>query len=367
MIGELKEGAWVLPLSFALFGACIGSFLNVVIYRLPRGLNINEPRRSFCPSCKTPIPWYHNLPIISWLALRGKSACCHQGISIRYWLVEIATALLFAAIGYYFSYDGLLTQTLLCIWAATMVAILCIDWEHMIVLPSLAGIAAGAGLLAALTAPWLVAAEVIEPEEGLQWSLAGGALGFGLLKLVALLGRICFGHKVKNYTTVRPWSLQQTGDDLTLSIGDEQYLWSELFLESSNRLQLLSGTLSSFADKKPGNLCFTVDGLTLADGTHLALENCESLSGTCMGLSTQREAMGSGDAWIALAIGTICGWEGVVFALVVGSLIGLVWAALARIGRGQPMPFGPSFIAGAYLWLFFGTPILIWYTNLLSQ
>ena len=47
---------WLLPLFFGLFGACVGSFLNVVIYRLPRGLSVNEPRRSFCPQCKAPIP-----------------------------------------------------------------------------------------------------------------------------------------------------------------------------------------------------------------------------------------------------------------------------------------------------------------------
>ena len=63
------ETPWLLPLAFALFGACIGSVLNVVVYRLPRGLSVNEPSRSFCPHCKKEIPWYLNLPIISWLQL----------------------------------------------------------------------------------------------------------------------------------------------------------------------------------------------------------------------------------------------------------------------------------------------------------
>ena len=59
-----------------LLGSGIGSFLNVVIYRLPLGLSVNNPRRSFCPICKKQIPWYRNLPLITWLAQRGRCAEC---------------------------------------------------------------------------------------------------------------------------------------------------------------------------------------------------------------------------------------------------------------------------------------------------
>lgn len=80
--------------------ACIGSFLNVVIYRVPLGISINDPARSFCPECDEPIPWYLNIPVFSWLFLRGKSACCRTPISFRYWLVELLTALIFAAMAW---------------------------------------------------------------------------------------------------------------------------------------------------------------------------------------------------------------------------------------------------------------------------
>ena len=65
-------------LQFLVFmmGAGIGSFLNVVIYRLPLGISVNNPRRSFCPACKKQIPWYRNIPLLSWLQLRGKCAEC---------------------------------------------------------------------------------------------------------------------------------------------------------------------------------------------------------------------------------------------------------------------------------------------------
>lgn len=78
-----------------ILGACIGSFLNVVIYRWPRDLSIRRPKRSFCPACNTPIAWYDNIPIISYLVLGGRCRHCKSAISLQYPLVELATALVF--------------------------------------------------------------------------------------------------------------------------------------------------------------------------------------------------------------------------------------------------------------------------------
>lgn len=89
----------LLLLFIAFFlGACVGSFLNVVIHRVPRGLSVSNPKRSFCPSCKNSIPAYRNIPLLSWIVLRGRCADCKSRIPVRYFAVELATALLFLLI-----------------------------------------------------------------------------------------------------------------------------------------------------------------------------------------------------------------------------------------------------------------------------
>ena len=84
---------WYAAILFAILGACTGSFYNVIVYRMPRGISLISPP-SFCPHCKKHIPIWFNLPVIGWLILRGKSACCHQPISIRYPIGEALCGLL---------------------------------------------------------------------------------------------------------------------------------------------------------------------------------------------------------------------------------------------------------------------------------
>jgi len=78
-----------------LLGLCVGSFLNVVVYRLPAGGSISDPPRSFCPLCKTSIRWYDNIPVLSWLLLRARCRHCHAPISVQYPVVEALTGLVF--------------------------------------------------------------------------------------------------------------------------------------------------------------------------------------------------------------------------------------------------------------------------------
>ncbi len=85
---------WILGAEFLLFGLIFGSFLNVCIYRLPRGLSVVSPR-SACPECRTPIVWFDNIPVLSWLVLRGRCRRCKARITPRYAAVELICGLLF--------------------------------------------------------------------------------------------------------------------------------------------------------------------------------------------------------------------------------------------------------------------------------
>ena len=120
------------PLALILvstFGALIGSFLNVVIHRVPREESIAFPN-SRCPSCGTPIRPYDNVPILSYLVLRGRCRACGVSISARYPAIEALTALLFALV---FLHDGLtLALPFDLIFVAALVALIFIDAEHMI-------------------------------------------------------------------------------------------------------------------------------------------------------------------------------------------------------------------------------------------
>src|SRR4029450_13791110 len=113
-----------------ILGAAVGSFLNVCIYRLPVDLSVNKPRRSFCPACKAPIPWHQNLPLISWLLLRGRCANCASKIAFRYFAVELLTALLFLAIWQSFPWQGAIADW---VFVTLLIVGTFIDFEHFII------------------------------------------------------------------------------------------------------------------------------------------------------------------------------------------------------------------------------------------
>ncbi|MBS1794026.1 MAG: prepilin peptidase [Acidobacteria bacterium] len=112
-----------------IFGAIVGSFLNVVIHRVPREESIVFPN-SACPKCKTAIKPYDNLPILSWLLLGGKCRSCKEKIAARYPAVELLTALLFTATFWAVGFNAFLPIVL--IFVASTVALIFIDAEHMI-------------------------------------------------------------------------------------------------------------------------------------------------------------------------------------------------------------------------------------------
>lgn len=113
----------------ALAGLAIGSFLNVVVYRVPLHKSIVSPR-SACPTCATPILERDNIPVLSWLILKGRCRSCHEPISARYPLVELTCAALFAGAAARFGFNWYLPVSLVLL--ATLLALSCIDLEHLL-------------------------------------------------------------------------------------------------------------------------------------------------------------------------------------------------------------------------------------------
>ncbi|MBV8216557.1 MAG: prepilin peptidase [Verrucomicrobia bacterium] len=163
----------ILVACVAAIGASIGSFLNVCIYRIPIGLTVTQPRRSFCPSCRTQIRATDNIPVVSWLLLRGRCRSCHAPIPVWYFLVE-----LFAGAGAGLAYlkSGLLGAALfLAVYSLLAYALRTRRTGHGI----------GAVFLSALAA--LVASLIFQRQPDLLshfWKIAIGGLG-GLLMIRA--------------------------------------------------------------------------------------------------------------------------------------------------------------------------------------
>ena len=124
------EFAFGVVAAFAL-GACIGSYLNVCIYRWPIGMSTNDPKRSICFNCEAPISWYDNLPILSWYILGGKCRNCKKSFSVRYSMVELLNAVLFAHVFWTFGLTAATAVYLL--WAAMQVVGSFIDVDHTII------------------------------------------------------------------------------------------------------------------------------------------------------------------------------------------------------------------------------------------
>ena len=123
--------AGTIPIASLIVGLLLGSFANVPIYRWPRGGTVTEPKRSACPGCGKAIRGLDNVPVVSWLALRGRCRRCHEPISVRYLVVEVITGVLFGAVAWVWGLDPLLPALLVLTWS--LVVATAIDLEHRII------------------------------------------------------------------------------------------------------------------------------------------------------------------------------------------------------------------------------------------
>lgn len=163
----------------AIFGLAIGSFLNVCIVRLPAGRSILRPR-SACPACGRQLRWYENIPVLSFLALRGRCLGCKGPISIRYPLVELATGLIW--VGSYLYFETVWQALSAAIFGTLLLGIAVTDAREYIIPDefSLGGLVLGLALSLAPGRPTPL------------WSLAGAGLAFALMYGVAVVGEWAF-------------------------------------------------------------------------------------------------------------------------------------------------------------------------------
>jgi leader peptidase (prepilin peptidase)/N-methyltransferase len=135
---------WFFLGALFLFGVVFGSFGNVVIWRLPRGESLSHPG-SHCPRCDTPIAWYDNVPLLSWLVLRARCRSCGEGIPIRYPAVELVSGLLWVTAGVRFGLTATTAAAIAFFYLLQLLAF--IDWDTMRLPNSLVGLLAGIGLV----------------------------------------------------------------------------------------------------------------------------------------------------------------------------------------------------------------------------
>ncbi|HLW36527.1 MAG TPA: prepilin peptidase, partial [Chthoniobacterales bacterium] len=346
-------------------GAVIGSFLNVSIYRLPRDLSVNKPRRSFCPACHAPIPWQQNVPLLSWLMLRGRCAQCGAKISFRYFGVELLTALLFLAVWEFFPW-----QIALAYWVFISILIVAtfVDLEHFIIPDQVTIGGTIIGIVASFVVPQLMAAD--SRVVALVRSVLAAALGYVILWIVLEGGKIAFGKKRVELETPTPFNWTRHGDDADLVVGEERSLWSDYFARERDRL-ILHCDEAKIDQRAFGAevLEFHYNRVRVRD-EEFALDAIDQISGVARELEIPREAMGRGDLKFLAAIGAFLGWRGVLFSIfagsVFGSIIGLATLLLGKRVWSAKLPFGPYLAFGAMVWMFFGEKFVGWYLQLVN-
>ena len=312
-----------------MYGVAIGSFLNVVIWRLPRGGSIAAPTWSYCPRCEHRLGAFDLFPVLSFLLLRARCRYCRQPISWRYPGVEALTGLLFAVVTWYTRQTGgaWYDAVFFCLFTALLICVFFIDLEHFVVDDGLCVL----GILVGL-AHGLVAGTLRDSVAGL-FGYAAVIYAIGLVSYVVLVSlmdrRMGAGRAA--------W--------LYLRDNAEDWAYNGVYYLGTVIPPLRRWVEARWGAKAP------LEGFTGEE-----IEADEDAGG-----------MGSGDGKLAAAIGANLGLSlalgSLLFAISLGALVGLVILARQRrrLGERVPMPFGPSMALGALLALFYGHAVAAWY------
>jgi len=358
-------------LVFFVLGCMVGSFLNVCIHRLPLGQSIVTPK-SHCPHCKYSIPWYLNIPLITWVALRGRCRNCGAPISPRYFVVELLTGVAFLGCWLAFGERSAAVALVYAIFVAGMIAATFIDFEHFIIPDeiTLGGIVAG--FAASFFLPSLQGERTVG--WGMLQSLIGVAAGAGTIYAILRLGKLLFGRqRVK-----LPLDSKVIFTETAVHLPDRVIPFEEVFYRKADTIVFHAKTLE-LVDRGYKDVSVRLSppswegeedgpedrrqagGLKIGEEV-LNPEDVPYMEAICTEIILPREAMGLGDVKFMGAIGAFIGWPGVIFSLmissVIGAVVGVTLIVMRRRQWSSRMPYGPYIALAAVIWLFAGQRIV---------
>ncbi len=346
-------------LCFFTFGCMVGSFLNVCIYRMPLDLSVVSPP-SHCPHCKYAIPFYLNIPLVTWLALQGRCKNCRAPISSRYFIVELVTGLAFLSCWLAFgdrdnSFHSMLTALVYGIFLAGLICATFIDFEHFIIPDEVTLGGIGFGFAVSFLLPSLH--NVRTNAEGMFQGFLGIVVGAGIIYAVLRLGKLLFGRQKLKLPPATKIIFTETA----VCLPDQEIPYEELFYRKSDTVVLQAHTVE-LVDRCYRDVTVRLSTAALQIGDEkINPADVAYLETVSEAITLPREAMGFGDVKFMGAIGAFIGWQGAVFSLMVSSLLGAaVGTVLIVMGKREwssRMPYGPYIAAAAVIYLFGGKRI----------
>ena len=344
-------------LVFFVFGCMVGSFLNVCIHRMPRGMSIVTPP-SHCPHCQYSIPWYLNVPLVTWLVLRGRCKNCGAPISPRYFIVELLTGVTFLSCWLAFGGTSPVLAILYTIFLAGLIAATFIDFEHFIIPDEITYGGMAVGLVASFLFPALHGGRTVT--DGMWQSALGIGVGAGIIYAILRLGKLLFGRQRLKL----PADTKIVFTETSVLLPDREIPYDELFYRQSDVIALHARTVE-LVDRGYKDVMVRLalrSGWLEIGEERIDPQQVPFLEAVSAEIVLPREAMGLGDVKFMGAIGAFIGWQGVVFSLMISSMIGaVVGVALIVLHRREwssRMPYGPYIALAAAIWIFGGKQII---------
>jgi leader peptidase (prepilin peptidase)/N-methyltransferase len=343
---------------FFVLGCIIGSFLNVCIYRLPLGQSIVSPP-SHCPHCGYSIPWYLNIPLFTWVYLRGRCRNCGAPISFRYFLAELLTGLEFLGCWLSFGSHSAGVALVYGVFLAGLIVATFIDFEHFIIPDEITvgGMVAGFGL--SLLVPRLHGQTTVAGS--IKQSLLGIVVGAGLVYAILRVGKLLFGRQ----RLALPAGTKIVFTETALHLADKEIPYEDLFYRRSDTIVLQAHTVE-LVDRCYKDALIRLSPAKLQIGSEeLNPDEVPHIEAVGEEIVLPREAMGLGDVKFMGAIGAFLGWQAVVFSLmvssVIGSVVGIVLIAVKKREWSSRLPYGPYIALAAAIWIFGGARLVHWW------